>query len=108
MEKLNIQTQHAGQVICAFMSGPVPLNVVKSFRNYRIDLLVDEDHLLCRAISGLARRFLNLACLQPVPISKKTDDETAEAEMERYLEKHVELLYDLDAPDDEKEEERKN
>jgi hypothetical protein len=40
MEKLNIQTQHVGQVVCAFMSALVPLNVAKSFRNAGIDLSI--------------------------------------------------------------------
>jgi hypothetical protein len=92
MEKLDIQTQHVGQVIYAFMPTAVPLNVAKSFRNSGIDLFVDEDHLFCRVIPGLARCLLNPACLQPVPIPEKTEDKTAEAEMESYL-KNVLMSY---------------
>jgi hypothetical protein len=104
MEKLNIQTQHLGQMVCAFMSAAVPVKVIKNVRNSGIDLLVDRDHLFCIVIPELAGCFLNLACLQPVSIPEETEGETAEMEMEVYFEECIELFYDLDTPDEEEKE----
>jgi hypothetical protein len=54
IKKPNVQTQHVGQIVYAFMSAVVHLNLVKSFRNPGIDLLLDEDHIFCTVIPGLA------------------------------------------------------
>jgi hypothetical protein len=103
MEKLNIRTQHIGQVVRAFISAVVLLNIAKNLRNSEIDWFVDEDHFLCRAIPGLARFLLNQASLQSVPIPEKPENKIVEAEINLYLEECVEILYDFDAPDERQE-----
>jgi hypothetical protein len=45
MAALNIQMQHVAQVACAFLSAAFPLNVIKSFRNGGINVVVDVDTL---------------------------------------------------------------
>jgi hypothetical protein len=70
---------NVGQVVCTFMSAAVPLNVVKTFRNSGIYLLVDDAYLFFKVIPGLIRRHLNPACLQSVPIPEETEEETARA-----------------------------
>lgn len=89
--------------MCAFLSAAVPLNVIKSLRNADIDVVVDENHLCCRVFPGLARCILNPASLRLIPIPEETEDETVETEIESYLEECCQLLYDLDAPDEEEE-----
>jgi hypothetical protein len=103
MEALNIQTQHVAQVVGPFLSAAVPPNVIQSFRNAGIDVVVDENYLCCRVISSLARCLLNPASLQPVPIPEETEDEAAETDMELYVEERYDLLLDLDTPDKEDE-----
>jgi hypothetical protein len=66
-------------------------------------LFVNEDYLFCRVIPGFAQCLLNPSYLRPVPIPEKTEDATAEAEMELDLKECGEVLYDLDAPDEEEE-----
>jgi hypothetical protein len=85
----------------------IPSPCRQNFRNSGIDLVVNEFRLFSRVIPGLARAVLNPACLQLVPIPEETEDETAESEMELYLEECIEIFYDLDALDRE-EEENKN
>jgi hypothetical protein len=101
MGSLNIQAQHAAQVVCAFLSAAVPLNVIKSFRKPGIDVFIDENCLCCRVFHGLARSILNPVSLRPVPIPEETEDEAAETDMKLALEECCELLHDLDAPDEE-------
>jgi hypothetical protein len=48
--------------------------------------------------------ILNPICLQPIPIPKKIEDETAEVEMELYLAEFIELFCDLDALNEDEEE----
>jgi hypothetical protein len=79
MEKLNIQTQHVAQVVCAFMAAAVRVNIIKSFRNSRSDIIVDENSLLCRVIPGLTLCLQNPTCLQPISIPEETEGEAMEA-----------------------------
>jgi hypothetical protein len=95
--------QHAAQVVCEFLSAAVPLNVIKRLRNADIDVVVDENHLCCRVFPGLARCILNPASLRLILIPEETEDEAIETEMESYLEECFQLLYDLDAPEEEEE-----
>jgi hypothetical protein len=81
MEKPNIQTQHVVQVVCAFMAAAVPVNIIKSFRNSGINLIVDKNYLLCRVIPGLARYLLNPTCLQPIPVTEETEGEAVETDI---------------------------
>jgi hypothetical protein len=81
----------------------VPINVIKSFRNAGIDVIVDKNHLSCRAIPCLARCLLNPTSLQLVPLPKETEDQAAETDMELYIEENYDLLYHLDTPNEEDE-----
>jgi hypothetical protein len=103
MDALNIQTQHVTQVVCAFLSDPVPLNVTKSFHNTGINVIVDENHLCCKVIPGLVRCLFNPGSLQPFPIPEETEDEATETDMELYVDECYDLLYDLDTPNEEDE-----
>jgi hypothetical protein len=47
MEALNIQSDHIGQVICAFMAAVIASNVISTFKNAGIALLNDEGSWLC-------------------------------------------------------------
>jgi hypothetical protein len=95
MQKLNIQTQHVAQLVRAFMTAVVPVNIIKSFRNLGIDLIIDENYLLWRVIPGLARCLLNATCLRPIPIPEETADEAVETYMELYLEEYCGFMFNL-------------
>jgi hypothetical protein len=82
-----------------FLAVPFPFNVTTPFRKAVIDLLVGEDRACCRVIAALAWRLLDSVSLQSFPIPEETEDEAAETEMELYLNKWFELLYELDDPD---------
>jgi hypothetical protein len=99
MDKLNIQTRHVAQVVCAFMSAATPLNVIKSFRSAGADVFLDDDRLSCRVHPGLARCWLNPATLQLMPMLEETEDEATETDMNLYADECCELLYDLDTSD---------
>jgi hypothetical protein len=88
---------------CAFLSTAGPLNVIKSFRNPVIGVVVDENHPCCKMFPGLARCILNPASLRDIRILEETEDEAPEINMEADLEDRHKLLYDPDAPDEEGE-----
>jgi hypothetical protein len=95
--------RYVAQLVCAFPSAAVPFNVIESFRNSDIDVVVDGNHLYCRVILGLSRCRLNPASPQPVPIPDETKDEASEKDTELYVEECYDLLYDFDTPNDENE-----
>jgi hypothetical protein len=95
--KLNIQTQHVAQVVCAFMATAVPVNILKSFRNSGIDLIGDENYLLYRVIPGLARCLLNPTCLQPISIPEEIEDEAVKTDMKKYCR----LMFNLEEEENE-------
>jgi hypothetical protein len=101
MEKVSIQTQHVAQVVRAFMAAAVPVNIINGFRNSGIDLIADENYLLCRAIPGLARCFLNPTCLQPMPIPEETENGAVETDMELYVEEYCGLMFNLEEEEEE-------
>jgi hypothetical protein len=41
LDALNIQTKHITSVVCAFLAGAVPLNIVKTFALSGICLVAD-------------------------------------------------------------------
>jgi hypothetical protein len=96
MEKLDIQTQHVTQIVCAFVAEPLPVNIIKSFRNSGIELIVDEKCLLCKLILGLGRYILNPTCLQPIPIPGEADNEAVGTNMELCVEEYCGFMFNLE------------
>jgi hypothetical protein len=100
MSKLNTQARQVAQVVCAFMSAAVPLNLVEAFRNARIDLVVDEGRVCCKVVPALARCIMNPAGSQPLPSPEEMEGKGDETEMGFYVEQCCGFWYDLDATSD--------
>jgi hypothetical protein len=55
IEETNVQSFHSAQVVCSFLSAANPINVIQSFKNAGISLLVADDQLLCMVTPETAR-----------------------------------------------------
>jgi hypothetical protein len=91
MEAVNLQSRHIAQVVCGFLSARTLINIVASFRNAGIGLVVDEGVLRCQTCPDRAR-----CLLQPLEPCLNVDipDEDSEADIEAnlYMEECVDLI----------------
>jgi hypothetical protein len=67
VEKVNLQSDHIIRILNGFMSGAVPHNIVQSFRNARISLILDDDRVVrCNITSDPAQFLLGTPFSDPL------------------------------------------
>jgi hypothetical protein len=79
IDAANIQNFHLAQVVCLFLSAANPANIIQSFRNAGISVVIAEDRLLCMVTPKTARCLLEREkVLTPMPLfdEEQFDDET--------------------------------
>jgi hypothetical protein len=96
METLNIQSKHIAQVVCGFFAAATPVNIVQSFRNAGIGLIVQDGRLLCKIDPSQARCLLKpLPNLIPAP-EEMTEDAQEDLEMEIYVQECADAIEDIE------------
>jgi hypothetical protein len=90
METVNVQSKHIAQVVCAFLSAATPLNIVASFRNAGIGLVVDQDMVRCQVQPNSARCLLHP--LEPPGVEIPDEDAGADMEAELYIRECMDLI----------------
>jgi hypothetical protein len=67
LEKVNLQSDHIVRILDGFMAAAVPHNVVQSFRNGGISLLLDDDRVVrCQVTPDTARCLLGQPFADPL------------------------------------------
>jgi hypothetical protein len=76
LEKVNVQVNYIVRVVDGLMAAAVPHNIVPSFRNTGVSLLLNDDHVIrCMVTQETTRCILGapfLACL-PIPEEEEED-----------------------------------
>jgi hypothetical protein len=91
MEAANLQSRNILQVVCGFMSAGNPIDIVASFRNSRIGLVVDQGGLRCQTCPDPARCLLESLklCLN---VDIPDEDSETDIESNLYMEERVDLM----------------
>jgi hypothetical protein len=67
LERVNVQSDHIVRILDGFMAAAVPHNIVASFRNAGISLLLDDDRVLrCQVTPETARCLLGSPFADPL------------------------------------------
>jgi hypothetical protein len=76
LEKVNLQSDHIIRILDGFMAAAVPRNVVASFRNAGISVMLDDDRVLrCKITPETARCLLGTPFADPLAGLELTDEE---------------------------------
>jgi hypothetical protein len=58
-DEANVQSVQIARVVCSFMSAANPFNIMQSFRNAGISLIIADDKLLCAVTPETARCLMD-------------------------------------------------
>jgi hypothetical protein len=95
LEKVNIQTDHIVRVLESFMSAAVPHNIIKSFANGGISLILDGDRVIRCQITPHTTRCL-LGSPFDLELPPGTSDDQDDPDIEVYLQRFEGLLFNAD------------
>jgi hypothetical protein len=95
MEGLNAQSKHAAQVVYACISAAVPVNIVQSFRNAGIALVVAEDKVFCRVEPTRARCLLQPITEGRIEMDEATEEEQGHVEAALYIQECADMIEDF-------------
>jgi hypothetical protein len=96
MENLNIQSKHIAQVVCSFMAAATPVNVVRTFRNAGIVLVVGNTRLFCRVDPTQARYLLRPLPEENPRVNEMTEGEQERLEEEMYVQECADAIEDVE------------
>jgi hypothetical protein len=88
MERVNIQSFPIAQVVTAFMPAASPLNVIATFRNVGINLVIADEKLICRITPRSALCLMTSVDFEGNPRDATVSDAEA-TETQPYLERIV-------------------
>jgi hypothetical protein len=97
MEGLNVQSKHIAQVVCAFMAAAVPVNIVQTFRNAGIVLVVADNQLFCKVEPARARCLLQPNTDERVEGDVLTEEDREHLEAELYVQECAGIIEDSEA-----------
>jgi hypothetical protein len=104
LEKVNLQSEHIVKVLDGFMAAAVPHNIVMSFRNAGVSLMLDDDRVLrCKITPETARCLLGTPFADPfMGVELGTEEEEdADPNVELFAARMLERLNQRGGSDDE-------
>jgi hypothetical protein len=94
MEGLNVQSKHIAQVVCAFMSAAVPVNIVQSFRNAGVILAVVDNKVFCKVEPRQARCLLQPITGDKTEVEEVAGEDREHVEEELYVQECADMIED--------------
>jgi hypothetical protein len=93
LEKVNLQSGHVVRILDGFMAAPVPHNIVASFKNAGISLMLDDERVLrWRVTPETARSLFGAPFDEPLASMVRAAEEEEEEEVDPNVEGFIQRI----------------